>query len=247
MVKKLIFRILIFVPMIASTPSFAQENPKFDIIPTSLGNLEMHFIGHGTLMFKINDIVVHIDPVSMYADYATLPKADMILVSHEHGDHLDPKALETIKKDGTLFYSTETVAQNQTWAKIVKAGDKVNFKDIFSVDIVPAYNIQNVRAPGQPYHPQGNGIGFVFNFGDTRVYVAGDTEDTPEMRALKDIDVAFLPMNLPYTMTPEMVADAAMAFKPGILYPYHFSNTDTNELVELLKGTGIEVRVRDLQ
>lgn len=247
MVKKLIIRILIFLPMIASIPSFAQENPKFDVVPTSLGNLEMHFIGHGTLMFKIKGIVVHIDPVSMYADYAALPKADMIVVSHEHGDHLDPKALEAIKKDETLFYSTETVAQSQTWAKIVKAGDKVNYRDVFSVDIVPAYNIQNVRAPGQPYHPQGSGVGFVFNFGDTRVYVAGDTEDIPEMRALKEIDIAFLPMNLPYTMTSEMVANAARAFKPKILYPYHFGNTDTNELEELLKGSGIEVRIRDLQ
>ena len=149
------------MPMIASIPSFAQENPKFDVVPTSLGNLEMHFIGHGTLMFKIKGIVVHIDPVSMYADYAALPKADMIVVSHEHGDHLDPKALEAIKKDETLFYSTETVAQSQTWAKVVKAGDKVNYRDIFSVDIV---RLQYKRPCAcQPYHPQGSGVGFVFN------------------------------------------------------------------------------------
>ncbi len=247
MVKKLIHRLLIALFMIASTPSFAQDNTEYDIISTSIGDIEMHFIGHGTLMFKVNDIVIHIDPVGTYADYSSLPRADLIVVSHEHGDHLDSGALETIKKDGTLFYSTEIVAQNQAWATIVKAGDKINFKNIFSVDIVPAYNIQHMRTPGQPYHPQGDGIGFVFNFGDTRVYVAGDTEDTPEMKSLKDINVAFLPMNLPYTMTPGMVADAAMAFKPAILYPYHFGDTDTNELVELLNDSGIEVRIRDLQ
>jgi len=98
-----------------------------------------------------------------------------------------------------------------------------------------------------PYHPKGDGNGYLITFGELRVYVAGDTEDTPEMRALKEIDIAFLPMNLPYTMTPEMVADAARAFQPRILYPYHFGETDTNQLVTLLAGEeGIEVRVRDL-
>ena len=117
----------------------------------------------------------------------------------------------------------------------------------FDVEAVPAYNIVNMRSEGMPYHPKGNGNGYVITFGDIRVYVAGDTEDTPEMRALQDIDVAFLPMNLPYTMTPAMVADAAKAFRPRILYPYHFGDTDTNELVQLLAGEeGIEVRVRDL-
>lgn len=117
----------------------------------------------------------------------------------------------------------------------------------FAVEAVPAYNIVNMRSEGMPYHPKGAGNGYIITFGDLRVYVAGDTEDTPEMRALKDIDIAFLPMNLPYTMTPEMVADAAKAFRPRILYPYHFGQTDTGELVKLLEGaTGIEVRIREL-
>ena len=104
-----------------------------------------------------------------------------------------------------------------------------------------------MRAPGQPFHPKGNGNGYIITFGDKRIYVAGDTENTPEMKALKNIDVAFLPMNLPYTMTPAMVADAAIAFRPKILYPYHFGDTKTSEIVDLLKNTDIEVRIRDLK
>jgi L-ascorbate metabolism protein UlaG (beta-lactamase superfamily) len=116
------------------------------------------------------------------------------------------------------------------------------------IEAVPAYNIVHERSSGLPFHPKGNGNGYVITFGDKRVYVAGDTENTPEMKKLKDIDIAFLPMNLPYTMTPEMVADAAKAFRPKILYPYHFGNTDTSELVRLLEGEeGIEVRIRDMK
>jgi L-ascorbate metabolism protein UlaG (beta-lactamase superfamily) len=110
---------------------------------------------------------------------------------------------------------------------------------------VPAYNLAHKRPDGQPFHPRGNGNGYILTFGNVRVYVAGDTEDTPEMRALRGIDIAFLPMNLPYTMTPEMVADAARAFRPRILYPYHFGQTDPQALVRLLSDdAGIEVRVR---
>jgi len=112
---------------------------------------------------------------------------------------------------------------------------------------VEAYNIVNERAPGQPFHPKGSGVGFILEYGNKRFYVAGDTENTPEMKSLKNIDVAFLPMNLPYTMTPEMVADAAKAFRPKILYPYHYGDTDTNRIINLLKDSGIEVRIRNLK
>jgi L-ascorbate metabolism protein UlaG (beta-lactamase superfamily) len=125
-------------------------------------------------------------------------------------------------------------------------GDKKSVDGI-EVEAFPAYNIVNMRAPGQPFHPKGTGNGYIITFGDKRIYVAGDTENTPEMKALKNIDVAFLPMNLPYTMTPTMVADAAMAFKPKILYPYHYGDTNTSEIVDLLKNTTTEVRIRDLK
>ncbi len=105
-----------------------------------------------------------------------------------------------------------------------------------------------MRAPGSPYHPRGNGNGYVLTLGQRRVYVAGDTENTREMKALKGIDIAFLPMNLPYTMTPEMVFDAVMAFRPKILYPYHFGDTDTSRIQSLLASTkDIEVRIRPMK
>jgi L-ascorbate metabolism protein UlaG (beta-lactamase superfamily) len=117
----------------------------------------------------------------------------------------------------------------------------------WSVEAVPAYNLKHGPSAGAVFHPKGEGNGYVLTFGGKRFYVAGDTEGTPEMAALKNIDVAFLPMNLPYTMTPEMVADAARMFKPRILYPYHYGNTDTSKLVELLKADkGIEVRIRKM-
>jgi len=116
------------------------------------------------------------------------------------------------------------------------------------IQAVPAYNIAHKRPDGNPFHPKGSGNGYIVTFGDKRVYIAGDTENTPEMKALKAIDVAFLPMNLPYTMTPEMVADAARAFRPKILYPYHYGETDTSQLVTLLQGEkGIEVRIRRMR
>ena len=115
------------------------------------------------------------------------------------------------------------------------------------MEAIPSYNLVHMRDNGKPYHPKGVGNGYVVTFGDKRVYVAGDTENIPEMKSLQNIDIAFLPMNLPYTMTPEMVGDAAKAFRPKILYPYHYGKTDTSKIVELLKeDKGIEVRIRKM-
>jgi L-ascorbate metabolism protein UlaG (beta-lactamase superfamily) len=115
-----------------------------------------------------------------------------------------------------------------------------------TVNAVPAYNIVNKRPDGSPFHPKGSGNGYIVTFGDTRIYIAGDTENTPEMKDLQNISVAFLPMNLPYTMTPEMVADAVRAFHPRILYPYHFGETDTSTIIDLLKDEDVEVRIRKM-
>ena len=217
-----------------------------DVITTSAGDLAMTFLGHGTLMFTFNEKVIHIDPFSRVADYAELPEADLVLITHEHQDHLDLAALAEIVTDDTVVILTELCADRVGDGVVLKAGDTYEAVGI-KVEAVPAYNIVHTRPDGKPFHPKGDGVGYVLTFGDTKVYVAGDTEDTPEMRALTGIDVAFLPMNLPYTMTPEQVADAARAFKPTVLYPYHFGDTETGKLVELLRDEpGIEVRVRDL-
>ncbi len=212
-----------------------------DIIKTKAGDLKITCIGHGTLMFTFGGKIIHVDPVGREADYTKMPKADLILITHEHGDHLDPEAIKTLRTKKTQLILTETCAKRVTGGNIMKNGDVKTILGI-KIEAVPAYNLE------KNFHPKGVGNGYVMTFGDKRVYVAGDTENTPEMKQLKEIDIAFLPMNLPYTMTPEMVADAAKALKPKILYPYHFGRTDTNMLVDLLKDSkDIEVRIRKME
>ena len=222
---------------------------KSDVIPTSGGDLEMFFIGHGSLMFKFNDQVIHIDPTMMAADYSNLPDADLILLTHQHGDHLDMTAISHIMKENTSVIMTRTcLEQLEDFTGIVMDnGDKENIKDI-GIWAIPAYNIKHVRSNGTPYHPKGEGNGYILTFGTTHVLIGGDTENIPEYEDINQaIDVAFLPMNTPFTMTPDMVADAALTLRPRILYPYHYQGTDPQELVKLLKDEQeIEVRIRDL-
>ncbi len=240
------FLILSFIVTFA-IPAFAQKSFETDTIKTSAGNLEITLIGHGTLMFKFNNKIIHVDPVSREADYTQLPKADLILVTHEHGDHLDTSAINLIKTEKTNLVLTEKCYQQIKAGTVMKNGDVKIFNGL-KIEAVPAYNIVHKRDSGQPFHPKGVGNGYIITFRDKRVYVAGDTENIPEMKALKNIDIAFLPMNLPYTMTPEMVADAAKAFRPKILYPYHYGDTDPNKLVQLLNDTkGIDVRIRAMK
>jgi L-ascorbate metabolism protein UlaG (beta-lactamase superfamily) len=198
-------------------------------------------------MFRQGATVIHVDPWGQLADYGKLPKADLVLITHEHRDHLDLQAIEAVRKDTTVIVAPETAAKQIKGAVVMKNGDVKTFLGI-PVEAVPAYNLVHMRSPGNPYHPKGAGNGYVITFKDKRVYIAGDTENTPEMKAMKDIYAAFLPMNLPFTMTPEMAADAARAFRPKILYPYHFGDTDVQKLVTLLKDEkGIEVRIRKMK
>ncbi len=229
-----------------TAPVFSQTLPEYDKIITSAGEVEMYFIGHASLMFKVNDFVIHIDPVKSYGNYENLPKADLILVTHEHYDHLDPALIANLRKPSTIMFCNSASASKVSWAQVMKQGDTKTVNGI-KIEAVPAYNIINERSKGQPFHPKGVGNGYVLTIGDKKFYIAGDTENTPEMKALKGIDVAFLPMNLPYTMTPAMVADGAKAFRPKILYPYHYGDTNPDELVNLLKGSGIDVRIRKLR
>jgi L-ascorbate metabolism protein UlaG (beta-lactamase superfamily) len=218
-----------------------------DVFKTSSGDLKITFIGHGTLMFQFAGKTIHVDPVSQEADYTKLPRADLIVVTHEHADHLDLKAIETLRTAKTELVLNAAAAKQLKDGVVMKNGDVKTVQGI-RIEAVPAYNIVHMRSPGVPFHPEGIGNGYIMSFGDKRVYIAGDTENTPEMKDLKNIDIAFLPMNLPYTMTPEMVADAATAFRPKILYPYHFGETDTSKLTALLKNEkGIEVRIRKMK
>ena len=225
----------------------AAEDVVTDTIAGPGGPLEVTCIGHGTLMMVHRDRVVHIDPWSRLTDYSNLPDADLVLITHEHGDHLDEDAIAEVRTGSTIVVGSRVVCERVSGCQSMDNGETMEAIGI-QIEAVPAYNIENLRPSGEPYHPRGRGNGYVLSFDGTRVYVAGDTENTPEMKALEDIDVAFLPMNLPYTMTPEMVADAARAFRPAILYPYHYGETDPQRLVDLLADDEtIEVRIRPLR
>ena len=223
-----------------------QEQFETDIFPTSAGDLSITFLGHGSLLMVFEAKNIYVDVYGEVADYSKLPKADIVFLTHEHFDHLDPKALGSIRTDKTVLVYTETCAQLVKGGIVMRNGDERTVLGI-PVKAVPAYNLVHKRPSGDPFHPKKSGNGYILNFGGTRLYVAGDTENIPEMKTLTGIDIAFLPMNLPYTMTPEMVADAAKAFRPRILYPYHYGETDVSKLLALLKGEkDIEVRIRKM-
>ena len=231
----------------SSSPALAAGTFETDLLPTSAGDLRITFIGHASLMFEIGGKVIYSDPVGQFGDYGKLPKADLILVAHDHSDHFDPKTIALIGTEKTKLVLTPLCAAKGGRGIVLKNGEETTVDGI-RIEAVPAYNIVHMRSPGMPFHPKGDGNGYILTFGDKRVYVAGDTENIPEMKTLGRIDVAFLPMNLPYTMTPEMAADAARMVKPKILYPYHFGETDTAKIVSLLKDEkGIEVRIRRMK
>ena len=231
----------ILVVILFTSTVYGKEFEK-DSFNTGKGKLTIWFIGHGTLMFDFNGYIIHIDPVGDYADYSKLPKADLILVTHEHGDHLDPKAISTIEKSGTKLIVNKGVFDKLGKGSMMKNGDEQTVDGI-GIKAVPAYNTTNVQ-----YHPKGRDNGYILQLGDKQVYVAGDTEDIPEMSRLKNIDIAFLPVNQPYTMTPAQAAQAAKSFYPKILYPYHYGKTDIRQLKDLLQNEKeIDVRIRQLQ
>lgn len=244
--KKIFFLCICFIFFCSGVTMAAENNFTTDKIKTGQGDIAITFLGHATLMISFDGKIIHIDPVSEYADYAKLPKADLILVTHEHYDHFDPKAIKAVRKDKTELVITQTIAKQIEGGIVMKNGEKKTIQGL-KIEAVPAYNLVHMRSPGVPYHPKGIGNGYIITCGDKRIYIAGDTENIPEMKGLKNIDIAFLPMNLPYTMTPEMVADAAKAFRPRVLYPYHFGQTDVQKLVDLLKGENdIEIRIRKM-
>ena len=294
---KSIAAIFLLCFLLISTGIDAQQFEK-DSFVTKRGQLDITFIKHGSLLLTYNGNTIYVDPVSDYADYSTLPKADVILITHEHGDHLDPKAIADIKKEGTIIVANTASQQQLGEGLVMKNGDEQRLTPYLYVKAVPAYNhevepepqaqtaeagspvlLGDIELPtlddtdkkgkrkrksdekeAQPtpiapavpkrvvYHPRYNGNGYVLTIDDKRIYVAGDTEDIPEMAELRDIDIAFLPVNQPYTMTPKQAANAALMFNPTILYPYHYGATRIQELVDLLQyDRNIEVRIRQLQ
>ncbi len=247
-----ILAVVVLLACLFGTDVYAQAN-QTDVVPTSEGDLKMTLIGHGSLMFEHGEKIIHVDPWTKVGDYASLPKADLVLITHHHSDHLDTVALEQIKKDNTITVMPPKCAEKiknlyESSPILMTNGDKKTLYG-FLIEAIPAYNLVHMRDNAVPFHPKGEGNGYIITFGDKRIYVAGDTENTGEMKALKNIDAAFIPMNLPYTMDSAMAADAVKAFKPKLVYPYHTTSNEEDQVpgfIELMKGFA-EVTIRNMK
>ena len=236
-----------FLLLLLAMPALGQVNFETDTLKSAEGTIVISFLGHGSVMFEFNGKFVYADPVSRYADFSKMPKADLILVTHEHGDHLDSAAIEACRTAKTKILCSEACLPKARGGIIIRNGESQTIAGM-KVEAVPAYNVVHMRGEGVPFHAKGSGNGYILTLGGKRIYIAGDTENIPEMSKLGPIDIAFLPMNLPYTMTPEMVAEAAKGIRPTILYPYHFGKSDTALLTNLLKDEkGIAIRIRKMQ
>jgi len=204
-------------------------------------------IKHASLRIQYDGLEIQVDPVAEYApatDYSKFPKADVILVTHEHFDHFDRDTIAALRKDGTQIIANPVVQKMLGFGTALANDESHALAKGIALDAVPAYN----TTPGHTqFHPKGRDNGYVLTIDGLRIYIAGDTEDIPEMAKLKDIDVAFLPCNQPYTLTPEQVAKAARTIKPKVLFPYHYSQTPVKRVAELLADTSIDVRIRNYQ
>ena len=227
----------------------SQAQQQTDEFTTNSGKkVRFTCIKHASIQINYNGMEIQVDPVGKgmkpETDYAQFPKADIILVTHEHHDHFDRDAIAQLSKASTKIFLNPAVHKMLGSGKALKNGDKVKVANDINIEAVPAYN----TTPGrEQFHPKGRDNGYILTLDAMRIYIAGDTEDIPEMADIKGIDVAFLPCNLPYTMTPEQCAHAAQMIKPTVLFPYHYGQTDTQQVVKLLDGSGIDVRIRDYQ
>jgi len=230
--RRLTFALVLATSVFAATP---------EEFTTSAGKLQLTPIQHASLMIQAGGKVMYIDPAQ--GSFDGLPKADYILITDIHGDHMAPAIVDKLKTPSTVIVAPKAVAEKIAGAKVLSNGESTTIGD-FKVDAIAAYNLKPA-ANGTTFHEKGRGNGYVVTYGGKRFYFSGDTEGIPEMTALHDIDVAFVCMNLPYTMTPEAAAEAVRAFHPAIVYPYHSRGSDTTKFAKALQGSSIEVRQRD--
>jgi L-ascorbate metabolism protein UlaG (beta-lactamase superfamily) len=229
------------------TLAAASSSLAGDKIPLAGSELTVHPINHATFALGWNGKVILVDPVGGAKRFEGLPRPDLILITDIHGDHLDLATLTSLATNETLLIASKAAAEKLPEnlagkTSILNNGDSKTVLG-FQVAAIPAYNTSPERLN---YHPKGRGNGYLLTVGDARVYISGDTEDVPEMRALKNVDVAFVCMNLPYTMTVEQAADAVRTFKPKIVYPYHSRGSDLQKFKQLVgTDSGVDVRLRD--
>ena len=231
---------------IGCTSAHNYEEINKDTFKTKSGrDVVITAIKHASMEINFNGIIFEIDPVSTACqpatDYTKMTKADYIIVTHEHYDHFDKKAISILSKPTTRLITNAICGKEFSESVIMKNGDSINLADNIKMYAVPAYN----NTPGHTqFHPKGRDNGFILKIDGLRIYIAGDTDDIPELKQIKDIDIAFLPCNQPFTMTPTQLRNAAKTIKPKVLFPYHLSDTDTTEILNKTKGLGIDVRIR---
>ena len=215
-----------------------------DIFVTTGGTLvKLHALMHSSIRIEYDGQNIYIDPCSNLrgrtVDYTTMPKADILLVTHEHVDHFDTAAIRQLTADSTLLVSNPRCVEMSGAGTAMSNGDSQQLADGIVLEAVPAYNTTEGR---EQFHPKGRDNGYILTLDGLRIYIAGDTEDIPEMADIKDIDIAFLPCNQPYTMTPEQLVRAAKLVNPKVLFPYHYGDTDVSGIPAQLSG--IDVRIR---
>ena len=228
------------------TTACGQTTYETDVFKTKSGKeVKFHALVHASIRIQYDGKEIQIDPVTKLGnkviDYSSMPKADYLFVTHEHGDHFNQEAIKTLSGAKTRFITNKRCADMYGSGEVMVNGDKIQIADDFTVEAVPAYNTSEGNTQ---FHPQGRDNGYILTLDELRIYIAGDTEDIPEMEHINNIDIAFLPCNQPYTMTIEQLVRAARIIKPKVLFPYHYSQTDMSSLPDLLKADGIEVRIR---
>lgn len=219
---------------------------EVDVFKTKSGKtVKFHALVHASIRMEYDGKEIEIDPVTKLGnrtiDYSAFPKADYIFVTHEHGDHFDKEAIKALTADKTVLVTNKRCGDMLGYGQVMGNGDETKISDDITVVAVPAYNTTEGHLQ---FHPKGRDNGYVITVDDLRIYVAGDTEDIPEMNSIKDIDVAFLPCNQPFTMTTDQLVGAARMVKPKVLFPYHYGQTDVSGIAAQLKDDGIEVRIR---
>jgi L-ascorbate metabolism protein UlaG (beta-lactamase superfamily) len=243
---------LVISLLISRQVQATRSNREADIFHTSRGDLRITPLYHGSVMLQFGGNVIDVDPWSQ-GDYADLPPADLIVITHTHADHQDRSMVDRLHKPDTIIVGPPAVIDTLNCMPACGIAEAISDSErgtVMGIEFegVPMYNIEFGSGPGKPYHHKGVGSGYVMNFGDTRVYFSGDTECTPEMKALKNISIAFLAMNPPRTETPLDAAACAKAFKPKIVYPYHYRGSKPEDFADALKDTpGVEVRIRKLE
>lgn len=240
--------LIILITAVSAFPVFAQLSSSPDVFETEEGDLTVYPIHHGSVAFTFGDKTIFVDPFGDKELFTEFEAPDIIFITDIHGDHHNPETLKNLDTENTTFVVPAAVAEqmdNRYHEQLVVLGNGES-EDIMDLAVsgIPMYNLpgdETVR------HVKGRGNGYIIGFGEKTVYISGDTEDIPEMRSLENIDIAFVCMNLPYTMDIHQASDAVIEFRPAVVYPYHHRGQDIEEFKQLVDaaGVGVEVRLKD--